>query len=164
MKKMPGDIVILHKCTMNDNHMIYCSWDVKRDRQNFLSFWTVFCLFTPLTTPKIKIFKIWKKKKKNNNPGDIIILHKCTKNHDHVLQCSLDIAHNGCNYFSFWAKFCPFTSLTTWKIKIKKKKMKKCLEISSFYMCVPKIMIDDVQFLRHGAQQTDGRTDGKSDI
>ena len=25
MKKTPGDIIILHKCTVNDNHMIYGS-------------------------------------------------------------------------------------------------------------------------------------------
>ena len=61
MKKTPEDIIILHKCTINDNHMMYGSWDMKRDRQNFLSFWTVFCLFTPLTTQKIKILKKWKK-------------------------------------------------------------------------------------------------------
>ena len=30
----------------------------------------------------MKIEKIEKK------PGDIIILHKCTKNHDHILYCS----------------------------------------------------------------------------
>ena len=29
--------------------------------QNFLSFWTVFCHFTSLTTRKIKILKNWKK-------------------------------------------------------------------------------------------------------
>ena len=40
------------------------------DRQNFLSFWTIFCPFTLLTTWKIKILKNEKKKK---NPGDIII-------------------------------------------------------------------------------------------
>ena len=51
--------------------------------------------------------------------GDIIILHKCTKNHDHMLYCSLDMVRDRFNcYFSFWAIFCPFTSLTTWKIKI----------------------------------------------
>ena len=33
----------------------------KHDGQNFLSFWTVFCPFTPLTTWKIKILKNWKK-------------------------------------------------------------------------------------------------------
>ena len=113
-KKTPGDIINLHTCTKNYNHMMYGSWDMKHDRQNFLSFWTVFCHFTPLTTQKIKILKNWKK-----TPGDIIILHKCTKNHDHMLYCSLDMARNGFNcYFSFWAIFCPFTSLTAQKIKI----------------------------------------------
>ena len=49
--------------------------------------------------------------------------------------------HDGCNCcFSFWAIFCPFTSLTAQKMKIPKK-WKKFLEISSLYMCVPKIMI-----------------------
>ena len=112
--KTPGDIIILHKCNINDNHMMYGYWDIKRDRQNFLSFGTIFCLFTHLTTPKIKILKNWKK-----TPGDTIILHKCTKNHDHKLYCSLDMARNGFNcYFSFWAIFYPFTSLTAQKIKI----------------------------------------------
>ena len=60
MKKTPGDIIILHMCTINDNHMMYGSWDMERDRQNFLSFWTIFCPFTPLTTWKIKILKKWK--------------------------------------------------------------------------------------------------------
>ena len=63
MKKLPEDIIILHrcKCNINDNHIMYCSWDTKHDRQNFLSFWTVFCPFTSLTTQKIKILKNWKK-------------------------------------------------------------------------------------------------------
>ena len=46
MKKLAGDI-ILHRCNINDNHMMYGSWDTKRDRHNFLSFWTSFCPFTP---------------------------------------------------------------------------------------------------------------------
>ena len=45
-----------------------------------------------------------------------------------------------CNYFSCWAILCPFTPLTAKKIKILKK-VKKQLDISSFYICVPKIMI-----------------------
>ena len=56
MKKNPGDIIILHMCTINDNHMMYESWVIEREKQNFLSFLTVFCLFTPLTTQKIKNF------------------------------------------------------------------------------------------------------------
>ena len=61
LKQTCGDIIILHICTINDNHMTYGSWDMKRDRHNFLSFWTVFCPFTPLRTQKIKIFKNWTK-------------------------------------------------------------------------------------------------------
>ena len=56
MKKPPGDIIILHICTINDNYMMYGSWYMKHHRQN-LSFWTVFCHFTPLITQKIKTLK-----------------------------------------------------------------------------------------------------------
>ena len=46
LKKAPGDI-ILHLCTINNNHMMYGSWDMKCDGQNFLSFGTVSCHFNP---------------------------------------------------------------------------------------------------------------------
>ena len=63
MKKIAGDIIILHICTKNHNHnhMRYNSWDREWDRQNYLSFWAIFWPFTPLTIQKIKIFKKWKK-------------------------------------------------------------------------------------------------------
>ena len=113
-KKTPGDIIISCKCTINDNHMIYNSRDMKCERKIFFLFWVIFCSFTPLTTKKIKILKKWRKP-----PGDINILHKCTKNHNHMLYYSWDMAHIRCNcYFSFWAIFCPFTTLTAQKIKI----------------------------------------------
>ena len=32
IKKAPGDIIILHKCSKNHDHMLYCSWDMGRDR------------------------------------------------------------------------------------------------------------------------------------
>ena len=73
------------------------------------------------------------------------------------------MARDRCNcYFSFWAIFCPFTPVTCPKNQNFKKK-KKYLEISSFYTCVPKVMIDDVRFLRNGVRQTDGRTDGRTE-
>ena len=59
-KKKPEDIIILDKSNINENHMMYGSWDMKCDWQIFLSFWTVFCHFPPLTTRKIKILKNWK--------------------------------------------------------------------------------------------------------
>ena len=62
LKKTLGDITILHICTLNDNHMMYGSWDVEWDRQNFLSFWNAFHPFNPLWAQKIKILK---KRKKN---------------------------------------------------------------------------------------------------
>ena len=40
------------------------------------------------------------KNKKKKTPGDIIIYHKCTENHDHMLHCSWDMAHDTYNYFS----------------------------------------------------------------
>ena len=62
MKTMPGDI-ILHMCTINDNHKIYGSWDMERDRE-FVILDDFFALLPPLTTRKIKFLKKWKKKKK----------------------------------------------------------------------------------------------------
>ena len=56
-----------------------------------------------------------------------------------MIYCSWDMAHDGCNYFSFWVIFWPFTPLKVSKIKIKKI-WKKCLKILSFYASVPKII------------------------
>ena len=69
----------------------------------FCHFGTFFALFPP-NNPKNKTFQKMKK-----IPGGIITLHKCAKNHDHMLYGSWDMVHNGCKcYFSFWAIFCPF--------------------------------------------------------
>ena len=58
-----------------------------------------------------------------------------------MLYSSWDMACDRCNcYFSFWAIFCPFSSLTARKINISKN-WKRYLEIYSFYTIVPKIMI-----------------------
>ena len=105
MEKTPGDI-ILHMCIINDNHMMYGSWDIERERQNVLSFWTIFCLFTPLTTWKIKIFKKWKKnnkkkQQKKKTPEDIIILHKCTINDNHMMYGSWYMKRDRQNFLSF---------------------------------------------------------------
>ena len=60
-KKTLGDILILHRCAINDNHLMYGSWDIKCDGHKFLSFWTVFCPFTTLRAQK----KLKKKNEKN---------------------------------------------------------------------------------------------------
>ena len=57
MKKTLDDIIILQMFTLNDSLMIYGFSDKECNRQNCLSFWMVFCPFTPLATRKIKILK-----------------------------------------------------------------------------------------------------------
>ena len=141
MEKTPGDIIILHKGTKNHDHRLYCSWDMTYEIwliNCYFLFWAILVRITlpPPNSPKNETFKKMKK-----SPVDIIILQKCTKNHDNMLCCSWDMACDRCNcYFSFWAIFCPFYPITVQKMKISKK-LKKCLKISSFYTSAPKIMI-----------------------
>ena len=57
-KKCLEILHILHRHTINNNHMMYGSWDKECDGQTFLSFWIVFCPFNlPLKNPKIKILR-----------------------------------------------------------------------------------------------------------
>ena len=61
--------------------------------------------------------------------------------------------------FSFWDIFCLFTPLTA-KKKIKiLKRLKNSLEIRSFYICVPKVMIRRCMVPEIWSA-TDGWTDG----
>ena len=57
MKNTSADIIISHLCNTNDDHMMYGSWGIGRNKQNFLSFWAIFCPFNPLSTQKIKVLK-----------------------------------------------------------------------------------------------------------
>ena len=172
MKQNPRHIIILHKCTINDNHLIYGSWDINCNRHIFFCHLGPFLALTAqkmkfqknekntwrssfyTTVPKIMIIgytvpEIWcltnviifhfglffallpppspppnspKKKiskKLKTTPGDVIVLHKWTKNHDYMLYCSWDMAYDVCNCcFQFWAIFCPFTPLTAQKMNI----------------------------------------------
>ena len=57
MKQHPADIIILHLCTINDNHIMYGSWDMKSYKQKFFVIFGHFLHFTPITTQKIKKMK-----------------------------------------------------------------------------------------------------------
>ena len=59
MRKASGDVITLNLCNKKHDHM-YAYSDIECDRHNFLSFQAICCPFTPLLTPKIKI---WKKSK-----------------------------------------------------------------------------------------------------
>ena len=129
-KKLSGNIIILHMCTINDNHMIYGSWAMEHDRQIFLSFWITFCPFTPpLKTRKINILKKWKKHLQRswfytNVPKIMIICYTVPE-----IRCMMDVI-----LIFYFGLFFPQPQ----KLKLFKK-WKKTLEISSFYMCTKNI-------------------------
>ena len=114
----------------------------------FWSYWSIFCTFTPLTAWKKKLSKTWKK-----TPEDII-LHKCTKNHDHRLYCSWDMAHDRCNcYFLILGYFLPFYSSNCSKNKNERheeKKKKKLWRYHHFTQVYQKIWSYAILFLRYG--------------
>ena len=94
--------------------MMYRFWDTEWDRQKMLSLWAIFCPFTcPLMILNINIFKKMKKM-----PGDIIlsyihVYHKWRSYDIWFLKYKVQQ-----KFLSFWAIYCPFSPLTTWKIKI----------------------------------------------
>ena len=79
MKKTPEDIIILHMCAINDNHMIYDSWDMKCDREFFVIL-DHFLSFYPPNNPKNKNFEELK-----TTPGGIIFLHVSSINDNHMM-------------------------------------------------------------------------------
>ena len=107
-------------------------------RQNFVILGH-FSLFYPPADPENQNFEKLKKKK----PGDIIILQMWTIKEDQVIYGSWDMEGDGQNFLLFWTIFPLLSSnnfsspLSTRKVEIKRK----LPEISSFYKCVPKIMI-----------------------
>ena len=118
MEKTLEDIIIVHMNTINQNHVMYDFWDMERNRQNLFLLWTIFCPFTPppppLTTQRIKILKKWKK------PRDIIILHKCTIDDNHMIYGSWDINSNSQNFVIFFALLPPLQS-KKWKYQNNEK-------------------------------------------
>ena len=114
--------------------------------------------FYPHNSPKTQNFKKMEKMQRY-----IITLHKCTKNHDHMLHFSWDMARDRCNCcFSFWATFCPFTLLTAQKIRIFEK-WKKAWRYHHFIHVYQKLWSVVTRFLRFGAWRTDGRTDRRTE-
>ena len=105
--------------TKKQTHMRYGSWDT--EWENFVSFWSIFCPLTPspppINNPENQNFEKMKKASE-----DFIILHLCTKNHNHMMYACWYMEcdrHIFCHFRPF---FSPFTKLLTLKIKIWKKR------------------------------------------
>ena len=129
-------------CTINEDQIIYGSWNIRCDRHKFLSFCTIFCPFRPLMTWKIKILKL------KETTGDII-LHMCNINDNHMMYDSWDMEHDEHNFLLFWTFFCPFTSLRARKIKILKT-WKKIWRYYHFTQVYQKSSSYVILFLRCG--------------
>ena len=123
VKKSPGDIIILLLSTMTDNHDV---WFLRHGVQQVKSFLILDFFFALLL------------KNKNFGVGDIIRLHLCTTNGNHMIYGSLDIKCNGQSFLR--TIFCPFDyrpplsskNLENQNFDKMKKKQKKNLEILSF--------------------------------
>ena len=111
LKKTPEDIIILH---------VYHEWQP-------YDVWllTYRAQRTDFFVKKIKILKNWKK----NTKRYYHFTQVCQKSWSYpILFLRYGTWQINC-YFSFWAIFCPFTSLTAQKIKISKKKKNKAGDI-----------------------------------
>ena len=119
-KWLDGDIIILHMCTENHDHKKYSSRDTERDRQDFLSFWAIFCSSSPLTTQKMKSLK------KRNKYLEVWSFYTCAPK---IIWCMW------CMFLEIWSasdkKFCrfgPFFALLPhywpWKLKFGKNMVK----------------------------------------
>ena len=80
---------VLHMSIINQN-MMYDSSDM--EQRDIFSHFGPFFIILPLPRPPSPlnnpINQNFKKKKKEKTPGDIVILHKCTKNNDYMVYCS----------------------------------------------------------------------------
>ena len=143
----------LHKCTINDDHMINGSWDINSNRQIFLTSWAIFCPFTPLTARKMKI------PKKRNKHLEISSFYTSVPKIMIICFTVPEIWHmthvTFIFHFGLFFALLPPNSPKNENIK----KWKKCLELSSFYMCSPKIMIRWCMVPEIWCE-TDGWTDG----
>ena len=119
-KKIAGDIIILHMCTKNQDHMSYSSWDTEWDIFFFLQqesnrdchFRPFFALLPHYWPRKLKFGK------NVNNTWryyPFTHLHHKSRSHDVWFQ---RYKVQRTEFLSFWATFCPLTLLTTKKIKI----------------------------------------------
>ena len=129
MKKFAGDIIIFtHVHQKSQSYDVWFSWDMECDRQ----FIIMDCFF-PME-PENKNEK-WKKKTLEN----IIIWQMFTINYNTIIWCMV---------FQIWSAtdktFCHFGAFLPFYLHYNQKNQnleKMHLEISSFYLCKPKIMI-----------------------
>ena len=129
IKKIPRDIIILQTYIISDNHIMYSSWDMERNRHNFLSFWTIFGLLTPYGPRKSKFWKneqhTWRYYQFTN------VYHKWQSYDVKILRYEVQQTE----FLVIVDHLLPFYPLTTRKIKILKNRKKTNGDIIILHMC-----------------------------
>ena len=119
-------------CTINQDHMMYGSWDIKCKGQSFLSFWAIFLPFDPPNKPK------------NQNPKkclEILSFYTCVLQMTIMMYGSWYIKHDRQNFFVVLSHF--------WKNE------KSSWRYYHFTQVYHKWQSYDIWFLRYQLQQTD---------
>ena len=112
---------------INDNHMMYGSWDKERDGQDFLTFWAIFRPFTFPAAQKIEILKKWKKHL------EILSFYGSVPKMK-IIWCMVPEIWSVIEFFVILDLLLPFLLLTTQKIKILKKWKKTPWDIIILHM------------------------------
>ena len=105
MYKKPADIILLHMCTINEDHMMSGFWNIRHDRQ---SFYVILSHFLPFDPPNNLKNQNFEKNEKKKITGDIIILQLCTTNENHMMYGSRDMncsRHFFCHFGPLFALF-----------------------------------------------------------
>ena len=127
-EKTPGYIILLHMCTINQDHMMHGSWDTKCNRHNLIVILGNFLPFYPPKSPKNENIK-------NEKNLEISSFYPSVPKIMIICYTFPEIWPNRCNcYFLFWAIFSHFTPITAHKIKISKK-WKMSGDIIILHMC-----------------------------
>ena len=151
MRNSPGDIIILHKCTINDNHIRNGSWDMECDRRIFVIL-DYFLPFYPPNNPGNQNIE-----KMKQLSGHIIVLHMCRyyKWQSYAI-LFLKYEPLQTEFLCHFGPFFPFYPTNNPIIRILKK-WKRLLEITSFYT-----VVSEIWCMR--GRWTDRRTTRKSNI
>ena len=122
--------------------MRYSSWDTGWNRI-FLSFWAIFCPFTPPTRNNQENQNFEKMKEAS---GDVIILNLCTKST--IIWCVLMYR----KFFVIFVIFALLPHYSTRKLKFLKNE-KNTWRYHNFIQVYHKWQSNDVSFMRYEVQQ-----------
>ena len=134
--------------------MMYGSWNIEHNRRNFLTFCTIFCPFTSLTTSKIKVLK------KSKRHLEISSFSKSVTKIKIICYTVPEIWHVTDVIFTFYfgLLFAVLPPVTTQTITIFKKWKKDAWRYCHFTYVYQNLWSHDVHFLMYGAQQMDEQT------